>query len=84
MGERVELSKRTVAWIFITASGVMSFVLMQSSDMSPAVRLVCAWYTLIVAFLLFAVVGITLSAKFSQYGRLDSPYGWLLRMFYLW
>jgi len=54
---------------------------MQSTDIAPVIRLVSAWYALIVALLLFAVVGVTLSAKFT---RLDTPEGFLWRIFMLW
>lgn len=65
--------------MFIAISGVSAFVLMQVTGIPDYIRLVCAWYALAVAFLLFVVVGITLSAKFS---RLDTTDGWLARMFY--
>ena len=74
------MKTRTVVWTFITASGVVAWVLMQSTDIDPLVRLVCAWYALIVAFLLFVVVGVTLSAKF---GRLDTTEGLMARLFFL-
>jgi hypothetical protein len=45
------------------------------------VRAGCAWCALIVALLPFAVVGVTLSAKFK---RLDTPEGFLWRIFMLW
>ena len=70
-----------MAWIAVATSGVVAFVLMQSTDISSVVRLVCAWYALIVALLVFAVVGVTLSAKF---GRLDTAEGRLARMFFFW
>ncbi len=71
----------TVVWILIAVSGVVAFTLMQSTDIGPVIRLVCAWYALIVALLLFAVVGVTLSANFT---RLDTPEGFLWRIFMLW
>ena len=80
MSERVELKARTVAWIAIATSGAVAFALMQSTDTPPIVRLVCAWYALIVACLLFVVIGVTLSAKF---GRLDTTEGLLARVFFL-
>jgi len=70
----------TVVWILIAVSGVVAFTLMQSTDIAPVIRLVCAWYALIVALLLFTVVGVTLSAKFT---RLDTPEGFLWRIFML-
>ena len=73
------IKTRTVVWTFITASGVAAWVLMQSSNLPAVARLVCAWYALTVAFLLFVVVGVTLSAKF---GRLDTTEGLLWRLFY--
>jgi hypothetical protein len=73
------MKTRTVAWIFITASGVAAWVLMLSTDLPGIARLVCAIYALLVAFLLFVVVGVTLSAKF---GRLDTTEGLLWRLFY--
>ncbi len=74
------MKTRTVVWTFITASGVVAWFLMQSTDMPSLVRLICAWYALIVAFLLFVVVGVTLSAKFN---RLDTSEGLLARIFFL-
>jgi hypothetical protein len=71
----------TVVWILIAASGFVAFTLMQSTDVAPMIRLVFAWYALIVALLLFAVVGVTLSAKFT---RLDTSEGFLWRIFMLW
>jgi hypothetical protein len=73
------MKTRTVVWTFITISGVSAFVLMQMTGIPDRFRLLCAWYALIVAFLLFAVVGVTLSAKFR---RLDTTDGLLARMFY--
>jgi len=71
---------KTVVWTLITASGVAAWVLMQSTDVPPWARLVCAWYALIVALLLFVVVGVTLSARFN---RLDTTEGLLARIFFL-
>ena len=73
------MKKRTAVWTFITISGVSAFVLMQMTGLPDRIRLVCAWYALIVAFLLFAVAGVTLSAKFN---RLDTTDGLLARLFY--
>jgi hypothetical protein len=80
----MELRTRTVVWIAITASGVIGYVLTISTDIPAVVRYVAGWYTILVACLLFAVVGITLSVKFGEYGRLDSAHGWLLRAFLFW
>ncbi len=84
MSERRELSKRTLAWIAITTSGVIAYILTMSTDMPAIVRYAAGWYTIVITCLLFAVVGVTLSIKFGQYGRLDSAHGWLLRAFYFW
>jgi hypothetical protein len=73
------MKTKAVVWTLMTASGAAAWILMQSHNLPEAVRLVCAWYALIVAFLLFVVVGVTLSAKF---GRLDSTEGLLWRLFY--
>ena len=73
------MKTKTVVWTFITISGISAFVLMQTAGVPDRIRLVCAWYALIVAFLLFAVVGVTLSAKFS---RLDTTEGLLARIFF--
>ena len=74
------MKTRGIVWTFITASGVVAFVLMQSTYIPELVRLVCAWYALVAAFLLFAAVGVTLSAKFK---RLDTTEGLLARLFIL-
>jgi hypothetical protein len=81
MGQRIELSTRTVVWTFIAASEVVAYVLTMSNDVAPIIRYISGWYTLIVGFLLFAAVGITLSVLLSEHGRLDTPQGWLLRAF---
>ena len=74
------MKTRTIVWMFITVSGVIAFVLMQSADITPLLRLLCAYYALIVSILLFTVVGVTLSAKFK---RLDTTEGLLARLFFL-
>ena len=75
------MKTRTIIWSFIAISGMGSFILMQKADLPDRVRLACALYALIVAFLLFAVVGVTLSIKFK---RLDTLEGYLARLFYFW
>jgi hypothetical protein len=81
MDHRIELSTRTVVWTFIAASEVVAYILTMSNDIPGIVRYASGWYTLIVGFLLFAAVGITLSVVFREHGRLDTPYGWVLRAF---
>ena len=73
------MKTRTIIWTLIAISGLGAFLLMQKTDIPDHIRLVCAWYALIVAFLLFAVVGVTLSIKFK---RLDTPEGYLVRLFF--
>lgn len=82
MRQRVELSTRTLAWTFIAASEVVAYILTMSTEVLPVVRYVCGWYTLIVGFLLFAVLAVTLSVLFGEHGRLNTSQGWLLRTFY--
>jgi hypothetical protein len=84
MSERIELRTRTVVWVLIAASEVAAYVLTVFADVSPIVRYVAAWYTLVVGFLLFAAVAITLSVVLRDHGRLDSAQGWLLRAFLFW
>ena len=81
MAHRAELSTRTVVWTFIAASEVVAYILTMSTDLPGVVRYVAGWYALVVGFLLFAAVGITLSVLFGEHGRLDSSRGWLLRAF---
>lgn len=73
------MKTRTIVWTLIAISGVGAFLLMQVTDIPDRIRLVCAWYALVIAFLLFAVAGVTLSIKFK---RLDTPEGCLARLFF--
>ena len=81
MNYRVELSRRTAIWTFIAASEVVAYLLTMSTDIPARVRYISGWYTLIVGFLLIAALAITLSVIVREHGRLDTPYGWLLRAF---
>jgi hypothetical protein len=79
MSRPPELSTHTVVWIFIATSEVIAYVIFRSTDFPALVRYVAGWYVLIVGFLLFAAIGITLSVLFGEHGRLDDAKGWLMR-----
>ena len=79
MARRAELSTRTVVWTFIAASEVVAYVVFQSTQFSTPIRYVAGWYVLIVGFLIFAALGITLSVLFGEHGRLDDTRGLVMR-----
>jgi hypothetical protein len=72
---------RTIVWLGILASAVLAYAMMLSERVAPMLRYICGWYALVVAVAAFAVVGITLSARFR---RLNPEDFWLLRVFDLW
>ncbi len=75
------MRRRTLIWLLIWLSGAAAYVWALVEGAPPLLRLVCAWYALLVLCLAFTVVGVTLSAQFR---RLDTPEGFLWRLFLLW
>jgi len=72
---------RTIIWLIVALSGTVAYVVALTESAPSFVRYVCAWYALVVLLGVFAVLGVTLSAKF---GRLDTTEGLLARIFLLW
>lgn len=72
---------RVAVWILVLVSGALAYAVALSEFMPSWLRVYCGWYALVVLLCLFAVVAVSLSARF---GRLKPEQVWLVRFFDLW
>ena len=63
------MTRRLIVWLFFAATGVCAYFLAKMELLTPQASLIAAYYSLFVAFLVLAVVAITLTIRLGLTSR---------------
>jgi hypothetical protein len=63
------MSRARVFWSLFAATGIGAYLLARMEFFTPIANLIAAYYSLFVAFMVFAAVAITLTVRLGLTGR---------------